>query len=147
GEVDEIDPNATPASGDTRGKITRIFPTTCGPAGLVLIPGQRLMTSCGDVLEVATGTVKAHVTGVAADEIWFNSGDNRVYFGRTTPFIVSALPPFNLLGTLPTTPPPLAANQTTHSIAADSENNRIFVPFANLGVMVFTADQDKDDEQ
>src|SRR2546425_315278 len=77
GEVDEINP--------TTMKITRIFPTTCGPAGLALIPGQRLMTSCGDVLDIATGAVLHTVTPtVGGDEIWFNSGDERVYFGGGT---------------------------------------------------------------
>src|SRR5262249_7243639 len=82
GEVDEIDPIAK--------KITRVLPTSCGPAGLALISDQRLMTSCGDVLDVATGNVVTTVKGVAADEIWFNSGDERVYFGRNPAFVVDA---------------------------------------------------------
>jgi len=32
--------------------ITRSFATTCSPAGLALIPGQRLITSCGDVVDI-----------------------------------------------------------------------------------------------
>jgi len=132
GEVDEINP--------TTMKITRIFPTSCGPAGLVLIPGQRLMTSCGDVLSIATGAVLQTVAGVGADEIWFSPGDERVYFGTTKVPVVNGLPPYNVIANLPTGT--LAANQTTHSIAADSENNRIFVPFTNLGVLVFTDDRD-----
>jgi hypothetical protein len=127
GEVDELNPKTL--------KVTRVFPTTCGPTGLVLIPGQRLMTACGDVLDIAKGKVVHTVPGVGADEIWFNSGDERVYFGTTTVPVVNGLPPYNVIGNLPTGP--LAANQTTHSIAADKENNRIFVPFTNLGVLVF----------
>src|SRR5215831_5937890 len=79
GEVDEIDPVAK--------NITHRFPTTCGPAGLALIPGQRLMTSCGDVLDIKAGqqneakAVVFTVQNVGADEIWFNPGDERVYFG------------------------------------------------------------------
>jgi hypothetical protein len=133
GEIDEINPV-------TR-KITRIFPTTCKPAGLALIPGQRLMTSCGDVLEVANGAVVKTVSGVSADEIWFNPGDERVYFGSFfTSFVVSALTPYSVIpGGLPWTgkftPPPA---QFSHSIAADRENNHIFVPVTNLGLLVFT---------
>ena len=75
GEIDEINPL-------TR-MVTRVFPTTCNPAGLVLVPGptQRLVTSCGDILAVATGAVLKTVAGAGGDEIWFNRGDERVYFG------------------------------------------------------------------
>ena len=136
GEVDEIDPIAQ--------KITRIFPSsifcTAGPAGLALIPNQRLMTSCGDVLDVATGTVVTHVNGVAGDEIWFNSGDERVYFGRNPAFVVDAETYQMIVGAGPNGPPIPAG--PTHSIAADSENNHIFIPVTGVGVRVYTDDQD-----
>lgn len=45
GEIDEIDP--------TTRVITRSFATTCTPAGLALIPGQRLITSCGDIVKIS----------------------------------------------------------------------------------------------
>jgi hypothetical protein len=147
GEVDEIDPIAM--------KITRVFPTDCGPAGLALIPGQRLMTSCGDVLEIATGKVLQRVANVGGDEIWFNPGDERVYFGGFGPSpqpsihvpVVNALPPYNVIATLTVgliaTPP--APNHTTHSVAADSELNRIFVPVSHEGVKVYTDDRDNDE--
>ena len=142
GEVDEIDPLAM--------KITHIFPTTCMPAGLALIPGQRLMTSCGDVLTIANGSI-VHTAGVGGDEIWFNRGDDRVYFGggldRISVPVISALPPFSLLttltvGVIETAPTP---SHTTHSVAADSENNHIFVPVSHEGVKVYTDEQDNDD--
>ena len=146
GEVDEIDPVTM--------KITRVLPTTCGPAGLVLIPGQHLMTSCGDVITIATGAI-VHVAGVGGDEIWFNRGDERVYFGggldRISVPVVSALPPYNLITTLVVgqilVPPPNAANHTTHSVAADSELNRIFVPVTHEGVKVYTDDRDNGRER
>ena len=141
GEVDEIDPKAM--------AITRVSPTTCGPAGLAQIPGQRLMTSCGDVLDIRTGTVIQTVAKVGGDEIWFNRGDERVYFGGGLNFIsvpvVNAIKPFDLLTTLTVgvlVPPPPAfnpASHITHSVAADSENNRIFVPVSHEGVKVYTA--------
>jgi hypothetical protein len=139
GEVDEIDPDAMSASGADfgQGAITRIFPTTCGPAGLALIPNQRLMTSCGDVLDVATGAIVTHVPGVAADEIWFNPGDERVYFGHNPAFVVDAETYQQIVGG----GAPIAAGPT-HSIAADSENNRIFIPVTGDGVRVYTDDQD-----
>jgi len=141
GEVDEINPITE--------KITRIFPTSCGPAGLALIPGQRLMTSCGDVLDIATGAVVTTVSpGVIVDEIWFNPGDERVYFGAlfSSP-VLSGVPPYRLIDTLPwtgffTPPPP----QFSHSIAADSENNHVFVPVTNRGVLVFARNQENQGE-
>jgi hypothetical protein len=144
GEVDEIDPVAM--------KITHRFPTSCGPAGLALIPDQHLMTSCGDVLDIKAGqqneakAVVFTVPNVGGDEIWFNPGDERVYFGGYKGInvpVVNALSPFNQIDNLVVgfiaTPP--APNHTTHSVAADSENNRIFVPVSHEGVQVWTADQ------
>jgi hypothetical protein len=124
-------------------QITRIFPTTCSPAGLVLAPRQRLVTSCGDVIRIATGTVLTTVANVGADEIWFNRGEERVYFGGFQAVKVPIVSTNNstLVTTLtvgqinPTPPPP---SQTTHSVAADSENNFIFVPVTNAGVKVYT---------
>jgi hypothetical protein len=145
GEIDEINPVTM--------TITKTFPTSAacgargGPAGLVLIPGQHLMASCGDVADIATSSV-VNVSGVSGDEIWFNSGDDRVYFGggldRISVNVVNALNPYNLITTLTVgliaTPP--APNHTTHSVAADSTLNRIFVPVSHEGVKVYTDDRD-----
>jgi len=74
GEIDELDPQTL--------SVTRSIPSACtGPSGLVLIPGQRLMSACGDVIDIASGKVVATVSGVSGDEIWYNAGDQRVYFG------------------------------------------------------------------
>src|SRR5215467_3466862 len=135
GEIDEIDP-----AGQT---INRIFPTTCNPAGLVRAPRHRLVTSCGDVINIASGKVLTTVANVGGDEIWFNPGEERVYFGGFQAIRVPILNTDNnqLVTTLvvgqinPTPPPP---SQTTHSVAADSENNLIFVPVTNVGVKVYT---------
>jgi hypothetical protein len=136
GEVDEIDAVAE--------KITRQFLTSCNPAGLALLPGQRLMTSCGDVLSAKTGAVITTVKGVAADEIWFNPGDDRVYFGHEPVFVVDA-DTYQVLTSIDA--------GGTHSVAADSENNRVFIPTnappasnptAQTGITVWTADEDQD---
>jgi len=135
GEVDEIDPAGM--------FINRIFPTACSPAGLVLVPRGRLVTSCGDVIAVGSGYLLATIPNVGADEIWYNPGEERVYFGGFQAVKVPIVNAnnFNLVTTLtvgfinPTPPPP---SQTTHSVAADSENNLIFVPVGNAGVKVYT---------
>jgi hypothetical protein len=139
GEVDEIDPVAE--------TITRMFPTSCNPAGLVLLPGQRLMTSCGDVLSANTGEVIHTVPNVAGDEIWFNRGDDRVYFGHEPVFVVDA-ETYDVVATIDA--------GGTHSVAADSENNHIFIPTnappptnptAKTGITVWTADEDQDSDR
>ena len=136
GEVDEIDP--------IKETVTRVFPGTCNPAGLALLPGQHLMTSCGDVIDIAAGNVIHTVSGVSGDEIWYNRGDERVYFGggtdRISVNVVDGIS-YSLVttltvGSLTTTP-----TQTTHSVAADNENNHIFVPVSNVGVRVYTDDE------
>jgi hypothetical protein len=109
------------------------------------------MTSCGDIIDIGTETVKQHVAGVGADEIWYNPGDERVYFGggtdRISVNIVAGIFPWKFVKTITvgqifaTNPPP---NQTTHSVAADSENNHIFVPVGNVGIKVYTSDEDGD---
>jgi hypothetical protein len=155
GEVDEIDP--------VKMTVKTKFVTTCGPAGLVLIPGQRLMTSCGDVLDIASGMVVTTAPKVSpADEIWYNPGDERVYFGGITSApVVSGEPPYAAIGPpVPCTAPlampspipwcgslvpPPGVSHTSHSIAADSENNHIFLPVSNTGVLVFTAEKSDDE--
>src|SRR5262245_3668322 len=113
GEIDEIDP-----AGQT---ITRIFPTTCSPAGLVLAPRHRLVTSCGDVINIANGKVLTTVTEVGGDEIWFNPGEERVYFGGFQAIRVPILNTDNnklvttlVVGLINPNPPP--QNQTNQSV-------------------------------
>jgi hypothetical protein len=146
GEVDEINPL-------TR-MVTHVIPTTCSPAGLALVPGQRLVTSCGDIISIASLAVIQTVAGLGGDEIWFNRGDERVYFGGglnriSVPVLDTAID--KLVTTLTVgliLPPPPANSHTTHSVAADAENNRIFVPVTHEGVKVYTdAKPDEGDDQ
>ena len=130
GEVDEINPKTE--------SITRVFavtdPAFAGPAGLALLPGQRLITSTGVVFDAKTGATLATIAGVAGDEIWYNSGDNRVYFGNEPVFVVDASS-YQVVTNFDA--------GDTHSIAADSENNRIFIPVTSIGVKVYTDDEDQ----
>ncbi len=143
GEVDEIDPAGQ--------LIRRVFPTTCSPAGLAVVPRQRLVTSCGDVIDIATGKVLTTVANVGADEIWFNSGEEYVYFGGFQAVNVPVLDTNDntvvatlVVGQINPTPPP--PSQTTHSVAADNDNSLIFVPVTNVGVKVYTARRRSIDE-
>jgi DNA-binding beta-propeller fold protein YncE len=135
GEIDELDPETL--------SVTRSMPTACtGPSGLVLIPDQRLMTACGDVLDIATGKVVTTVKGVGGDEIWYNAGDQRVYFGGGTNRIgVSVVDgnTYELLTTLTVgqTVASPGVSQTTHSVAADAESNTVLVPVTGVGIQVW----------
>lgn len=126
GEVDVIDPIAM--------QVTSRYFLNCDPAGLALGPLQRVMTSCAQVIDARTGNTLAYSQGnadnpIGGDEIWFNPGDNRYYFGSGNVGVVDAetnLP----LGFVATGVP-------THSIAVDSSNNHIFVPATGMGVLVY----------
>jgi hypothetical protein len=101
------------------------------------------MTSCGDVLDIKTGgRIVTNVPGVTADEIWFNPGDERVYFGRNPAYVVDAETYQQIVNPSNPNGPPIPAG-ATHSVAADSENNQIFIPVTGQGVKVYTDDQDK----
>jgi hypothetical protein len=97
------------------------------------------MTSCGDVLQVPTGRVLDTVANVGGDEIWFNSGDERVYFGGFNLIFVPVVfaANYNLINTLTVGTTAVTPFHTTHSVAADSELNRIFVPVSHEGVKVY----------
>jgi hypothetical protein len=126
GEVDVIDPIAM--------QVTSRYFLNCDPAGLALGPLQRVMTSCAQVVDARTGNTLAYSQGnadnpIGGDEIWFNPGDNRYYFGSGNVGVVDAetnLP----LGFVDT-------NVPTHSIAVDSSTNHIFVPATGMGVFVY----------
>jgi hypothetical protein len=70
-------------------KITAVYHGPCAGNGLAMLPGSRAMTACGAVFDLKTGAVLAQakrndgtaITG--ADEVWYNPGDDRVYFGQT----------------------------------------------------------------
>jgi hypothetical protein len=119
----------------------------CGPNGATVGPHDNLLLGCtpqNDSNDVTTQVINAtthnyaniaNITG--SDEVWFNSGDNRYYTGSSRDC------------TLPGTPCPNASQQSpvlgvidgtsvliekipqssgSHSVAADSKRNLIFVP-------------------
>ena len=120
GSVDEFDPLTM--------KMTNSYKVGCSPAGLALGPLQRTMTSCGNALDARNGSILATITVPAGDEIWFNPGDNRYYFGNANVGVIDA-ETNQLLGYL--------TDAGGHTLAVDSNNNNIFVPVTGAGVKVF----------
>lgn len=139
-EIDEIDPTkivGTCTSTGTSttcasGAITQVFagiaPSGSCPSvsGMALVPYERLVLSCGVILQMPAGTTLATVTQssgaqISGDEIYFNAGDNQVYWGSAAPWVVDVT-----TNTLQPTLAPVKAG--SHIVAANSNNNHIYVP-------------------
>jgi hypothetical protein len=96
-------------------------------------------------------------SAVSGDEIWYNPGDDRVYFGSDNVAVVDAstydlvrmsgsavyfglstatidTSPYKVLTYLIPFPP---TPGVSHTLAANSSNNHIFVPVVGVGVKVF----------
>ena len=107
------------------------------------------------ILSLTTGSILFHVYGAGVgDQVWYNSGDGNYYAtGSGSPF--RPLPAATAFGTTPmavidaetgefvqtlatyntpavglTNTPPEHPAGTSHSVAANSKNNLVFVPFA-----------------
>ena len=113
--------------------VEATYPTPNCSSGLALGPSQHLLVGCGGgrpllILNALNGQV---ITTVAqthgADEVWYNSGDNRFYaasgFGANPTLSVIDAQTGALLATLP-------AGPGVHSVAAFRGNNHVFVPVA-----------------
>ncbi|HEY7334725.1 MAG TPA: hypothetical protein VH639_07565 [Bryobacteraceae bacterium] len=138
---------SVPASTNSAGSVDVINPITmtvekslqtqCSPAGLVLTPSQHLITSCGQVFDAASGNSLGVTLGVAGDQIWYNPGDNNTYFG----FFVGTFGPTVGVGVsvvdANTNQFLTAIPASTHSLAVDPNNNRIFVPVSGKGIQVY----------
>ncbi len=112
--------------------VEKSYPTPCVPQGLVLTPNKHLFTSCGVVLDAFTGDIITRIPVAAtADEIWYNVGDNRVYYGVTGTGYVLDAETNKFLVNLP--------SATGHTLAVDPNNNHIFAPVTGAGVKVFAA--------
>lgn len=138
GEIDVISPRADK---DGEGQILKIFPlANCGGSGLALGEGKRLAVQCsGDVrvLDEETGRqIAVFPAGGGADEIWFNPGDGNVYQGITAAsgggLGILDLRSLIYLGVVVANP---IGTVGSHSVAADSKTNRIFLPGAEAATV------------
>jgi hypothetical protein len=129
---------SVPGASSTQGSVDEFNPLTmqrtnsyqigCSPAGLALGPLQRTMTSCGTAVDARDGTILGTATLSSGDEIWFNPGDNRYYFGNANLGVIDA-ETNQFLG--------YVTDSGGHALAVDSNNNQIFVPVTAVGVKVF----------
>jgi len=105
----------------------------CG-SGLALGPAQHLLVGCGGgkpliIIDAMTGKTITTVEGThGADEVWYNPGDGHFY----APSGNNPTPTLSMIdaesGKLITN---LQAGPGSHSVAAFSRNNHVFVPIAS----------------
>jgi hypothetical protein len=122
----------------------------CGPNGATVGPHENLLLGCTPQnnpsntetlvinAENKNQTLVGNITG--SDEVWFNEGDNRYYTGSSracgTPNTCPdagppAFPGFASLGVIDFTSvliEKIPQSSNSHSVAADSKRNLIFVP-------------------
>ena len=112
----------------------------CG-SGLALGPAQHLLVGCGGgtpllILNALTGKPITTVDRTqGADEVWYNPGDQRYYLAAFTNASGPVLAVVDAgshrwITTIPTVP-------KAHSVAADAQNNHIFLPLSGQGVAVY----------
>jgi hypothetical protein len=120
--------------------------SNCGPNGITVGPNDNLLLGCtpannpaNDSTLVINATTKhfSHVNKiVGSDEVWFNSGDGRYYTGSNRNCTTSAPCPAAtqqtaVLGVIDGTSvliETVPQSSGSHSVAADSKRNLIFVP-------------------
>jgi len=120
----------------------------CGPNGASVGPGDNVLLGCNpannpsNVTELvinATTRAQTPVTGITgADEVWYNKGDNRYYTGSSRDCKVPGTPcptaglQSAVLGVINAATNTLIEkvpqSSGSHSVAADSTRNFIFVP-------------------
>jgi len=97
---------------------------------MALLPNQQLMLSCGIILQMPGGNiVNTFLTpsggAIGGDEIYYNPGDNSVYWGTATPWVVD-LTTKKVSSLTPSVP-------GSHVIAANPNNNHIYLPSPGCG--------------
>ena len=147
-----IDPNAVTPGTFVLGPFNPATNTgvlalsNCGPNGATVGPNDNLLLGCtpannptNDSTLVINATTKnfSHVNNiVGSDEVWFNSGDGRYYTGsnrncKTSAPCPAASQQAAVLGVIDGTSvliETVPQSSGSHSVAADSKRNLIFVP-------------------
>jgi hypothetical protein len=118
----------------------------CGPNGATVGPHQNLLLGCtpannpSDATTVVINAVTKNYANIAnivgSDEVWFNKGDNRYYTAsnrncKTTAPCPNAATQAAVLGVIDSTSvliETVPQSSGSHSVAADSKRNLIFVP-------------------
>ena len=141
GSIDEIDPFHTFPGGPVNGvpAVINSFPVpNCQPSGVVVGPGTDVLVTCAGhdgrqfapltyIMNGSTGAILATINFVGgADQGWYNPGDGKYYLASRDMIPTPVLGVIDArrrqwLQNVPT-------NGNAHSVAADLNNNHIFVP-------------------
>ena len=120
----------------------------CGPNGATVGPNDNILLGCtpqnnpSDVIQLvinAMSKAQTPITNITgSDEVWFNKGDNRYYTGSSRDCAVPGTPcpaasqQKSVLGVIDaktnTLIEKVPQGSGSHSVAADSKRNLIFVP-------------------
>jgi hypothetical protein len=121
----------------------------CGPNGSTVGPDDNILLGCtpqnnpSDVITLVMNAMSKAQTPIAnitgSDEVWFNKGDDRYYLGASRNCKVGQVPPCDtaskqaaVLGVIDaetnTLIETIPQGSGSHSVAADSKRNLIFVP-------------------
>jgi len=147
-----IDPaNPQPSYGLFDGNVGVVPLSDCGPNGISVGPNSNMMLGCTPQ-NVPTNTTTQVINAVTkhfvevggltgSDEVWYNGGDNRYYTGSSracgkaagcNPPPGSRAPAGSALGVVDAATnflvEKIPASSNSHSVAADSKRNLIFVP-------------------
>jgi hypothetical protein len=140
-----VNPGAPPCSGailvidptNTLSPIEKVVSLVhCGPNGATIGPNGNVMVGCtpnnqpGDNETTVINSKTFHYVDVGnltgSDEVWYNKGSNRYYTGS------SAMPGGAVLGVVDGTTnfllQAIPQSSASHSVAADSHRNEIYVP-------------------
>lgn len=121
-------------------QIIAILPlTTCGGTGLAVGPRNDLLVECGDsfrILDLGGAEEARFAEFGGSDEIWFNPGDGRVYFGLAAnptlrPGFNGGLGVLDVLHNKSLGLTQLAGSQGEHSIAVSARSGKIFIPISD----------------
>ena len=143
-----IDPTTVPSGGMVLGAFNPATNTgvvalsDCGPNGITVGPHDNLLLGCTQANNPANRSTLvinaanknfSHVNNiVGSDEVWFNKGDGRYYTGSNRNCAPSGCPAqAAVLGVIDSTSvliETIPQSSGSHSVAADSKLNRIFVP-------------------
>jgi len=142
--TDPLHPKAVETFFSTTTRTGVIPLTGCGPNGATVGVHDNLLLGCtpgnnpSDKITLVINAKTHHTANVngitGSDEVWFNSGDNRYYTGSSgNPTIPpgSTLARGSVLGVIDGTSvliETIPVSSGSHSVAADSKRNLIFVP-------------------
>jgi hypothetical protein len=102
-----------------------------GASGMTVGPDHQIGLACGGanalIIDDRTGAPVSGgvLTGLGgADEMWYNSGDNHYFFGISTPGLLGVAD----AGPLPSVDGKFLSASGSHSVAANSRRNQVYVP-------------------